>query len=410
MTDEVRNQAADREWDLSTRAVHTGERPPRPEFTPVTTPIYPSAAYLYDDLEMMDSALAGVEGRYVYTRYGNPTVTALEAVVADLEGMAGAIAFSSGMAALQAAIVTTLSPGDAVVASKDLYGQTISLLSDYVQPWGCPVHFVDLSDLESVAEVVEREKPKLVIGETISNPLVKVLDVPALVQLAKSVRATVLIDSTFAPPVLYQSAKDGAHLVVHSLTKYFNGHGDTTGGIVATSRMRRDQLSGYAKHAGGILGPFEAWLILRGTKTLSVRFERQCRNALRIARGLAEHPGVGQVYYPGLASHPSHEIAVRLFQDRGFGAMIGFTIKDAGREEIFRYLKSLKLIVPATSLGDVYSLSLYPAMSSHRTMPEEQRVAAGIGDDFVRLSVGIEDADDLLADLDQAIRAACSIR
>lgn len=395
------------EHRVATRAVHAGERPPRPEFTPVVTPIYPGSTYIYDDLEVMDSALAGEPGRYVYTRYGNPTTTALDNAIANLEGTATAISFSSGMAALHAAIMTSVEPGAAIVSSNELYGHTLATLSGFMQDWGCNVEFVDILDLEAVSDAIDRLQPALIVCETISNPLMNVTDVPAIVDLARRVRATVLVDSTFTTPVLYRPADDGAQLVVHSMTKYIGGHGDVTGGVVATSRMRRDSLYEYAKMAGGVLGPFESWLALRGLKTLPLRFERQCQNAMKIARALEEHPNVAQVNYPGLTSHGSHDTARRLFRERGYGAMISFTIKDAGQDEVFDYLEALNLIVPATTLGDIYSLSLYPVMSSHRSVDPERRQELGIGDDLVRLSVGIEDPDDIIEDLDQAIRAAC---
>jgi cystathionine beta-lyase/cystathionine gamma-synthase len=404
------NDSARDRWAISTRAVHTGERPARPEFTPVVTPIYPGSAYLYDDLEVMDSALGGAEGRYVYSRYGNPTTTALETAIANLEGTTSAIAFSSGMAAVHAAITTSVSPGDTILASQELYGQTYSGLAGFFTDWGCTVETVDILDLNAVSRAVERLKPALIVCETISNPLMRVTDVPAIADIARSCRATLLVDSTFSPPVIYRPAADGAHLVVHSITKYIGGHGDVTGGVVATSRMRRDRLHEYSKQGGSILGPFEAWLALRGLKTLALRYQRQVESALIVAQALYEHPMVTHVNYPGLPGDRSHDTANRLFEGRGHGAMLSFDIKDAGQEQVYAYLEALELVVPATTLGDVYSLSLYPAMSSHRSMSPEQRHAIGIGDGLVRLSVGIEDPADIIADLNQALNAVARVR
>lgn len=391
--------------DPATRAVHVGERPSRPEFTPVVTPIYPGAAYVYEDLEEMDAALGGAEGKYVYTRYGNPTSSALETVIADLEGTSSAVAFASGMAAVHAAITTSVAPGQAIVASRDLYGASYSMLAGFMREWGCTVEFVDILDLDQVAEAVERLKPALIVCEVISNPLLRVTDVPAVVQLARTVRAAVLVDSTFSP-VIYSPAADGAQLVVHSLTKYISGHGDVTGGVVATTSMRREKLVNFVKMAGGLLGPFESWLALRGVKTLPLRMERQCASAAIVAEAIAAHPLVSRVYYPGLADHPSHATAQKLFGERGFGGMIAFEIKNGGREEVVDFLEALELIVPATSLGDVYSLALSPAMSSHRALTPEERSAFGIAEGLVRLSVGIEAPADILADLDRALQAA----
>lgn len=391
---------------LATRAVHVGERPPQPQFKPTVTPIYPGSTFVYEDVEVMDAALAGDDTKYVYTRYGNPTTTALEDVVADLEGTAASIGFSSGMAAVHAAILTSVSPGSTILATRDLYGHTFASLRDHFTAWGVKTELVDFLDLKATAAAIETYKPDLIICETITNPLMKVTDIPAVCELGRAAGATILVDSTFTPPVLYQPAADGAHLIVHSMTKYLAGHGDVTGGIVATTRMRRQQLSDYAKLSGAILGPFEAWLALRGIKTLPLRYRQQCDNAMKVATALASHPDVSSVNYPGLESHASHQTAKRLFGGRGYGAMISFTIRDATKEDIFNYLEALDLIVPATSLGDIYSLSLYPAMASHRSMPLEDREQIGIGDDLVRLSVGIEDAADIIADLDQAIRRA----
>lgn len=394
-----------RKLDIATRVVHTGERPARPDFVPVTTPIYPSASFVYEDLDVMDQALGGAEDAFVYTRYGNPTTRALEVAVADLEGTETAFAFASGMGALHAAIMTSIAPGDAIVASRDLYGATYAMLNGQLREWGCRVEFVDMLDLEAVGAAIERLRPALVVCEVISNPLLRVTDVPAVVEMAHRVGATVMVDATFCP-TLYAPAADGADPVIHSLTKYIGGHGDVTGGIVATSKERRERLATFARTTGATIGPFEAWLALRGLKTLPLRMERHCANAAAIASALVEHPLVAHVNYPGLTSHPSHATARRLFGERGYGGMISFEIKDGGREQVFAFLSALELIVPATSLGDVYSLALYPAMSSHRALTPEERAAYGIGDGLVRISVGIEAPEDILADLDQALRAA----
>ncbi|MDQ4045669.1 MAG: PLP-dependent aspartate aminotransferase family protein [Chloroflexota bacterium] len=390
----------------ASRAVHIGERPERPEFTPVVTPIYAGSSYIYEDMEILDAALGGTEGRYVYTRYGNPTTTALEAAIADLEGTNTAIAFSSGMAAVHAAIITSIEPSAAIVASQDLYGATYAMLDGYLRDWGCTVEFVDTLDLSAVEAVVARLQPALIVCEVVSNPLLRVTDVPRIVEIAKSARAAVLVDATFTTPVLYRPANDGVQIVVHSLTKYIAGHGDMTGGIVATSRMRHEKLANYIKMAGGVLGPFESWLALRGVKTLPLRMKAHCDNAATVAKGLLDHPRIANVNFPGLTSHPSHDTAARLFGERGFGGMISFDIKDAGREQAFAFLEALRMIVPATTLGDVYSLALYPAMSSHRAIAPERRAELGIGDGLIRLSVGIEDPQDILDDLDQALRRA----
>jgi cystathionine gamma-synthase/methionine-gamma-lyase len=354
----------------------------------------------------MDAALGGAQGKYVYTRYGNPTVTALESVVADLEGTRAAVSFGSGMAAVHAAIVTSVKPGDAILASRDLYGATYEMLNAYMREWGCEVEFIDILDIPAVASAVERLQPALIVCETISNPLMRVTDVPEIVRIARSVRAAVMVDATFNSPILYNPAADGVQLVVHSLTKYLAGHGDVTGGIVATTDMRRERLANFAKLTGALLGPFEAWLALRGVKTLPLRMRAQCENAARVAEALASHPRIARVNYPGLPSHTSHATASKLFGDRGFGGMLSFEIRDGGREQAFAFLEALRMVVPATSLGDVYSLALYPAMSSHRALTPDERAAVGISEGLIRVSIGIEDPADIIADLDQALERA----
>jgi cystathionine gamma-synthase/methionine-gamma-lyase len=390
----------------ASRAVHTGERPERPDFIPVVSPIYPGSSYIYEDMEVLDTAFDGAEGRYVYSRYGSPTTNVLETIIADLESTQSAVTFSSGMAAIQAAIMTSIEPGQTILASQDLYGATYQMIGSHLRDWGCTVELIDILNLDAVGAAIERLQPSLIICEVISNPLMKVTDVPAIVQMAKPVRASVLVDSTFSTPMLYNPANDGAHLVVHSLTKYIAGHGDVTAGAVATSRMRREKLFNYVKMTGAILGPFEAWLAIRGIKTLPLRMARHCENAAIVAQALQAHPLIERVNYPGLPDDPNHATASRLFGDRGFGGMMSFDIKGGGREEAFTFLESLKMVVPATTLGDVYSLALYPTMSSHRGLTPEQRAEIGIGDGLIRLSVGIEDPQDIIEDVQQAIEKA----
>ncbi|MEZ4569134.1 MAG: PLP-dependent aspartate aminotransferase family protein [Thermomicrobiales bacterium] len=320
---------------MATRAVHTGERPPQPQFKPTVTPIYPGSTFVYEDVEVMDAALAGDDSKYVYTRYGNPTTTALEEVIANLEGTASALGFASGMAAVHAAIFSSVSPGSTILATRDLYGHTFASLRDHFTTWGVKTELVDFLDLEATETAINEHSPDLIVCESITNPLMKVTDIPAICELGRAAGATILVDSTFTPPVLYQPAADGAHLVVHSMTKYLAGHGDVTGGIVATTRMRRQQLNDYAKLTGSILGPFEAWLALRGVKTLPLRYRQQCDNAMKVAEALEAHPGVGIVNYPGLESHASHQTANKLFGDRGLRR--DDFLHDQGRHERRRF-------------------------------------------------------------------------
>jgi cystathionine gamma-synthase/methionine-gamma-lyase len=241
------------------------------------------------------------------------------------------------------------------------------------------------------------------VAETISNPLLKVADVPSLAALAHRYGAAMLVDNTFASPYLFNPLQHGADFVVHSATKYLSGHGDVLAGVVATSTANKSKLYELNKLLGGVLGPFEGWLALRGLKTLPLRMQQQCRNAQQVAEMLKRHPRVAKVNYPGLADHPQHELAERLFAGKGYGGVLSFEIKDADKAKAFQFMESLHLCLPATTLGDIYSLVLHPATSSHRSLTVEERARIGIPDGLVRLSAGIEATDDILADLESAL-------
>jgi cystathionine beta-lyase/cystathionine gamma-synthase len=388
---------------FASRAVHAGERPPRPDFTPTATPIYPASAYLYDETATLDAVFGNERPGYVYSRYGNPTTAALEAAVAALEGTEDAVAFASGMAAVHGAILALVQTGDRVLAARDVYGATYAVLNTIFSTLGVRTTFVDVLDLPALEATLAEVKPRLVTFETVSNPLLRVADLPAVVQLAHRHGAQVVVDNTFASPFLVNPARFGADLVVHSATKYLGGHGDVTGGVVATAAERGLELREQNKLTGAVLGPFESWLTLRGIKTLPLRMRRQCESAAAVAAWLRGHPAVARVNYPGLAELGP---AAAMFNNELRGGMVSFDIAGAGKPEVFRFLEALRLCVPATTLGDVYSLVLYPAISSHRALTPEQRAAIGIGEGLVRLSVGIEDVEDIIADLDTALRAA----
>jgi cystathionine beta-lyase/cystathionine gamma-synthase len=389
---------------FATRAVHAGERAPRGDFTPVVTPIHPTVGFLYDNIDDLDAIFATEREGYVYPRYGSPTVAALEAVLADLEQGEAAHAFSSGMAAIHAALlVAGVRAGTAVVAALDVYGATYTLLGRLLAELGVTTRFVDVTDLGVVEEALAESRPVALIAETISNPLVKVADVSALAGLAHRYGANLVIDNTFASPYLCTPLSQGADFVVHSATKFIAGHGDVMAGVVVTSEKNRQQLYELNKLVGGVLGPFEAWLVMRGVKTLPLRMRQQCANAARVAEWLANHPKVARVHYPGLPSHAQHELASRLFGGRGCGGVLSFEIAGADQAIAFRFLEALDLCLPATTLGDIYTLLLHPATSSHRSLPEEERRRLGISDGLLRLSLGIEDADDIIADLEQAL-------
>lgn len=392
-----------RDLKFRSRAVHAGERPSPRDFVPVATPIYPGSTFIYEDLDQMDAALAGADDVFVYSRYGNPTVEAMEMAVAALEEQEAAIGFGSGMAALHATIVACVEQGDRIVASRDLYGQTTSLLNSIFPLLGVTTTFVDILDLDAVRTALEPRNVRLVICESVSNPLLRVTDVAALAELAHGAGAKLLVDSTFSTPYLLTPGTLGADYTVHSSTKYLGGHGDVTAGVVATSADRRWELNEINKTIGSLIGPFEAWLVLRGIKTLALRMERQCKNAVIVADWLHHHPKLDRVYYPGLSDHESHSNAKKQFKNGEYGGMVAFDIREGTRERVFTFMRALQMIVPATTLGDVHSLLLYPVMASHRGLSERDRRITGIGEGLVRLSVGIEDPADIIGDLEQAL-------
>ena len=392
-------------WGFATRAVHSGERTPKPDYTPVVSPIHPTVGFLYDSINDLDAVFATTKEGYVYPRYGSPTVTALEVAMADLEGGEAAHAFASGMAAIHAALLAAgVRAGTAVVAALDVYGATYTLLNQLLTQLGASTTFVDVTNLSAVEEALKATQPVAVVAETISNPLLKVADIPALAQIAHRHRAKLLIDHTFASPYLCSPLAWGTDFVIHSATKYIAGHGDVMVGIVVTSQENRATLFEINKLVGGMLGPFEAWLAMRGLKTLPLRMRQQCANAETVAEWLEGHPGVTKVNYPGLLSHPQHALAGRLFGDRGFGGVVSFEIAKADQAGAFRFMEALELCLPATTLGDIYTLMLHPATSSHRGLPQEERDRVGISDGLLRLSVGIEDVGDIIADLERALK------
>ena len=390
---------------FSTRAVHAGERLPQGKFTPVSTPIQPTVGYLYESMDEVDEIFGGTREGYVYARYGSPTVTAFETAMAELEGAEAAYAFASGMAALHVALLAAgVHAGKTVVAALDVYGATYTLVQSLLVSLGAKACMVDVTDLAAVEAALAKTQAVALLCETISNPLLKVADIPALADLAHRYGAQLLVDNTFATPYLFTPVRYGADFVVHSATKYIGGHGDVLAGVAATTQSNRQKLFELNKIVGSVLGPFEAWLALRGVKTLPLRLKRQCDNAACIAERLVRHPRIAAINYPGLPGHPQHALAQRLFGEQGFGGMISFEIREAGKAEVYRFFEALQLCLPATTLGDIYTLVLHPATSSHRSLTPEERAKVGISEGLVRLSAGIEDAEDILADLEQALQ------
>ena len=385
---------------FASRAVHVGERPPHPDFNPTTTPIYATTSFSYDSTAELDPIFGQEREGYVYSRYGNPTTRALESVIADLEGTEDALMYATGMAAIFAALTIDLKQGDAIVAARDVYGATYSILMNMLPNQGIKVTLVDARDLDAVRAAVQETRPKLLFCETVSNPLVRVANLPELTKIAHEGGATIAVDNTFPTPVSCNPASFGVDMVIHSTTKYFGGHGDATGGVIATTKERADRLRLQSRMTGATISPFEAWLTLRGIKTLSLRFERQCSNTAKVAAWLQTHSKVSNVNYPGFQDLGD---AAKQFSGDLRGAMLSFDIRNAQEADVNRFMDALSMIVPATTLGDVFTLTLYPATTSHRSLPPEARQAIGIGPGLVRLSIGIEDVDDITADLEQAL-------
>jgi cystathionine beta-lyase/cystathionine gamma-synthase len=276
------------------------------------------------------------------------------------------------------------------------------LLMSILEPSGVAVHWVDICDLEAVKKGIEEHRPGAVLMETVSNPLLRVGAIDRIAEMTKAAGAALIVDNTFSTPMLVRPLELGANIAVHSATKYLAGHGDVLGGLAVTDEEHYEPLRGFSRIYGPVLGPFEAYMTMRGIKTFALRMERQCKNACQIASWLAGHPGVERVYFPADPAHPDRQTIQRLLPEGLYGAMVSFELKDAGQDEVFTWMDRLKLVVRATSLGDVHTMVLYPAMSSHREISPKQRERMGIRDNLIRISVGIEAAEDILADLEQA--------
>jgi cystathionine gamma-lyase len=378
---------------FSTRAIHAGQ-PPDEATGAVVVPIYQTSTYA--------QAALGKHRGYEYSRTANPTRAALEQCIAALEGGTHGLAFGSGMAA-EATIMQLLKPGDRTVAVDDLYGGTYRLFRRVLEPMGLGFAFVDGTDLNAVEQAL-REPTRLVWLESPTNPLLKLVDLTAVSALAHANQALVVVDNTFMSPYFQRPLELGADIVVHSATKYLGGHSDLIGGTLVVNRKDLfEQLAFLQNAVGGVPGPMDAWLVLRGLKTLAIRMREHERNASAIAIFLSEHKKVAQVNYPGLPSHPQHALATR--QMSGFGGMISFEVK-GGLEPARRVVERTRLFTLAESLGGVESLIELPAAMTHASIPAETRRAHGVADGLVRISVGIEDIADLISDLDRALAEA----
>lgn len=379
----------DRAWGFATRAIHAGQDPD-PATGATIVPIYATSTYT--------QTAPGEHKGYEYSRSGNPTRTALETCLASLEGGEFGLAFASGLAATTA-VLLTLRPGDEVLAAADLYGGTFRLLERVFKPWGLKARYTEDPTPEGFAAEIT-PATKLVWIESPTNPLLQILDIAGIAEVAHRAGARLAVDNTFASPALQQPLRLGADYVVHSTTKYLGGHSDVVGGAVIGAKSLLEPVKFYQNAAGGTPGPFDCYLVLRGVKTLALRMERHCANARDLAEWLSRHPLVDRVYYPGLPAFPGHDLARR--QMRDFGGMISLRLKGGG-EAARRFVSRTRLFSLAESLGGVESLVCHPATMTHASIPAEIRSARGVDDGLVRLSVGIEDVEDLRRDLAEAL-------
>ncbi|GAA4317606.1 cystathionine gamma-synthase [Compostibacter hankyongensis] len=376
---------------LATKLIHAGVEPD-PSTGAIMTPIFQTSTYV--------QAAPGEHKGYEYARTQNPTRHALEAALAAIENGKHGICFGSGMAATDA-ILRLLQPGDEVIAGNDMYGGTYRLFTKVVARYGVKFHFIDMHDAANISNYVN-EHTKLVWVETPTNPLMHIVDIAAAAETAHRHKLLLCVDNTFASPYLQNPLELGADIVVHSATKYLGGHSDVVlGAAIVKDDALAEQLHFFQNSCGAVPGPHDCWLVLRGIKTLHVRMRQHSENGAAVARFLRSHPGVDKVYWCGFEDHPNHAIAQK--QMRGFGGMMSFTLKDDRMENAFRVLSSTRIFSLAESLGGVESLIGHPASMTHASIPREDRIRNGLADSLIRLSVGIEDAEDLIADLRQAI-------
>ncbi len=376
---------------FGTKAVHAGVEPD-PSTGAIMTPIYQTSTYVQE-------SPAKHKG-YAYARGANPTRNSLQKSIAALENGKYGICFSSGMGATDA-VIKLLSPGDEVITSNDLYGGSYRMFKKVYEKFGIKFHFIDLSKVSNVSAYLN-SKTKLLWLETPSNPLMNIIDIKACSDLVKKQNVIVAVDNTFASPYLQNPLEMGADIVMHSVTKYLSGHSDVImGALVTNDDKLYQELAFITNSCGAVPGPQDSFLVLRGIKTLHLRMERHCSNGRKIAEFLRSHPKIGHVYWPGFPDHPNHDIAKK--QMRDFGGMLSFTLKNDSLENATRMMESVELFSLAESLGGVESLINHPASMTHASIPREERIKNGLSDSLIRLSIGVEDVEDLIADLDQAL-------
>ncbi|KAB2808644.1 cystathionine gamma-synthase [Phaeocystidibacter luteus] len=376
---------------IGTLAIHGGQEHD-PSTGAVMPPIYQTSTYA--------QAAPGVHKGYEYSRTGNPTRHALEKSIASLEGGKYGLAFGSGLAAVDC-VLKMLKPGDEIISTNDLYGGSYRQFTKIYQDFGLVFHFTAMDDAANVEKLVN-DKTKLIWVETPTNPMMNVIDIEAMAKVAKQAGAMLVVDNTFATPILQRPIELGADIVLHSATKYLGGHSDVVLGLLTTAdKDIAEKLYFIQNSAGGVCGPMDSFLTLRGIKTLDVRMERHCKNGKVVAEYLRNHPKVDKVYWPGFEDHPGHEVAKKQMSD--FGGMISFVVKGGTFEDASKVVSNLNVFTLAESLGGVESLAGHPASMTHAAIPVEERMKTGVVDGLIRLSVGIEDADDLIADLNNAL-------
>jgi O-succinylhomoserine sulfhydrylase len=390
------------DWRPRTRAVHAGIR--RSAYNEVSEAIFLTQGFVYDSAEQAEARfLAAGRDEFIYARYGNPTVAMFEDRIASIEGAEDAFATASGMAAVSGALMAMLRAGDHVVSARALFGSCLYVLEEVLRRFGVEVSFVDGTDLDQWRAAV-RPGTKAVFLETISNPTLEVIDLAAVAQIAHAAGALVLVDNVFATPVLTRALDHGADVVIYSATKHIDGQGRALGGVILGTRdFVRKTVEPYMKHTGGAMSPFTAWIMLKGLETLDLRVRAQAATALALAQALEQDARLDRVIYPGLASHPQHAVAMGMMEAGGTVVSLDLA---GGQAAAFRFLNALRIVTISNNLGDAKSIVTHPATTTHQRLPAGQKARLGITPGLVRLSLGLEDADDLIADVVQALDAA----
>ncbi|MDO6513225.1 MULTISPECIES: O-succinylhomoserine sulfhydrylase [unclassified Neptuniibacter] len=386
-------------YDLGTLAVRAGQH--RSLEGEHSDPIYPTSSFVFSSAREAAARFGGEEEGNIYSRFTNPTVQFFEERIAALEGGERAVATSSGMAAILSTCLALMKVGDHVVCSRSVFGSTVSLFEKYLSRTGITTTFVDPTDLQCWEDAIT-ENTKILFLETPSNPLAELTDISAVAKIAHQHDVLLVVDNCFCTPVLQQPLKQGADIIIHSATKYLDGQGRCVGGVVVGAQKEMEEVFGFIRTGGACMSPFNAWVFLKGLETLKIRMDAHCRNALEIANWLEEQTGVERVFYSGLESHPQHELAKK--QQSGFGGVLSFEVK-GGQEAAWRFIDATTMVSITGNLGDVKTTITHPSTTTHGRMSEEDRVAAGIHQNLIRLSVGIEDIDDIKADMQRGLAA-----